>query len=363
MSERENSKLHQLEVAEIRQLTDDAVSITVAVPARLSAEFEFVPGQYLTLQAQIDGEAVRRTYSICSAVGEPLRVGVKHLPDGVFSRFAAEELRVGDRLLVLPPQGRFTAVVKADARRDYLLIAAGSGITPILSIARSLLEGEAASNVTLVYGNKRSSSIMFLDDIEALKDRFLSRFRVLHVLSRETQDVELFHGRIDGARIAAFSAHGLIAPADADAIYLCGPPAMCDDIIVALLDCGVDEARLRRELFTQADGSLPVAPSEAVHEAVSDGVRVEVVLDGARKRFSIESADDSVLAAAAKAGLDLPFSCAGGMCATCRCKVIEGRVEMQANYSLQPWELEAGYVLACQSRSVGSKLVLDFDAV
>lgn len=354
-------KFHDLKIADIRRETPDAVAIAFEPPA--DADFSFTPGQYLTLRAEIDGRDVRRSYSICSPLGAPrLEVGVKRVADGRFSSFVHEKLSVGDVIRVMTPEGRFTAPI--GGAHDYLMIAAGSGITPVLSILRSVLEGEPESTVTLVYGNRDTASIMFRETLEDLKDRHLGRFNLIHVLSREAQDVELLHGRIDADRLRALAATGAIDPAKADAIFLCGPGEMIDSLSGTLADLGARPDRIRHERFTPAeDAAPPRPPSEAATKAAESGAEVEAVLDGARHKFRIAEPGQKVLDAAHAAGLELPYSCAGGMCCTCRCKIVEGAGEMEVNYSLEPWELEAGYTLACQTRPTTGKLVLDFDAV
>lgn len=356
------ARFHALKVASIARETPDAVAIGFEVPERLRDAFAFRPGQYLTLRAKIDGQEARRSYSICSMPGEAmLRVGVKKVADGRFSSFVNEALSVGDTIGVMPPEGRFTAL--SGERHDYLLIAAGSGITPMLSIARTVLGHEPDSTVTLVYGNRSAGTIMFLEELEDLKDRHMERFSIVHLLSREAQDVELFNGRIDGGRVAGLAARRLIDPLAMDGVFLCGPGEMIDDVSAALKQLGVAEDRIRFERFTPSgEAARPRPPSPAARKAAEEGVRIEVVLDGARRAFAMEDSDATVLEAAHRAGLELPYSCAGGMCCTCRCRIAEGEAEMAVNYSLQPWEIEAGFTLACQTRPLTPRLVLDFDA-
>ena len=354
-------RFHPLEITDVTRETPDAVSLTFKVPPELTPDFAFRPGQYLTLRAEVDGEDVRRSYSICAAPGEPLRVGVKRLEGGRLSGFAAG-LKPGDRIDVMPPEGRFG--VAPGGRHDYLLIGAGSGITPLLSIARAVLAEEPESRVTLLYGNRDSASIMFLEELEDLKDRHLDRFRLVHLLSREAQDVELLHGRIDPARLEALARAGLIRPAEADGVFLCGPGDMTDAAARTLAALGAPEDAIHFERFTPAADAPPPKPaSDAAKRAAQAGVEVSVILDGARRNFPLRREGLTVLEAAHEAGLELPYSCAGGMCCTCRCKVVEGAAEMAVNYSLEPWELEAGYLLACQARPSTDRLTLDFDAV
>ncbi|MGY6709556.1 MAG: 1,2-phenylacetyl-CoA epoxidase subunit PaaE [Rhizobiaceae bacterium] len=356
------SRFHELKVSGIERQTPEAVAVAFEVPNDLKETFSFRPGQYLTLATEIDGKEERRSYSICSAPGDAfLKVGVKRVADGRFSSFVNEALNIGDTIRVMPPEGRFTSLI--GERHDYILIAAGSGITPMLSIARTVLALEPTSTITLVYGNRTSGSIMFLEELEDLKDRYLQRFSLLHMLSRETQDVDLLNGRIDGARIVQLADRGVIDPHGADGIFICGPGEMIDSVVQALGENGVDADRIRFERFTPAGDAPPPKPrSREAEEAARQGVEIEVVLDGVRRGFTLGDDDAGLLQAAQKAGLELPYSCAGGMCCTCRCQIVEGEAEMAVNYSLQPWEVEAGFTLACQARPTTGKLVLDFDA-
>ncbi|MCI5076330.1 1,2-phenylacetyl-CoA epoxidase subunit PaaE [Oricola sp.] len=355
-------QFHDLSVSTITRETPDSVCLTFDVPDGLRDAFRFHPGQHLTLRATIGGEDVRRSYSICSGLNEGrLRVGVKKVDGGLFSAFVNDRLNAGDVIQVMPPQGRFAVEVTENGANNYLMVAAGSGITPVLSMIRSILEGEPASEVTLVYGNRETSSIMFREELEDLKDRFLDRFRTVHILSRETQDVPLFNGRIDAGRLGKLASAGLIQPGEADGIFICGPGELIDEAAQALEGLGADKARIHFERFT-TDG-VPRRASAATREAAEKGAAVEVILDGVSKSFAYDDPSKRVVDAAAAKGIELPYSCAGGMCATCRCKIVEGSAEMDANYSLEPWETEAGYVLACQARPTSEKLVLDFDAV
>ncbi len=345
----------ELPIQAVERLCDDAVALTFALPQDAQADFAFTPGQYLTLRAEIGEQDLRRPYSIASApeAGQ-VTVGIRATEGGRFSTWA-QALVPGARLAVARPEGRFHVPQGA---RDVLMIAAGSGITPILSMITDLLQRDATAEVTLIYGNRTTASIMFREALEALKDRFLDRFRLIHVLSRESQDAPLFDGRIDGEKLSAMARAGLVDPTGADAVLLCGPAAMGESLHPALAALDVPAARIHQEVFTPA-ADAP-APSAAAVAAAETGVAIEVLVDGVRRRFQLE--DGTVLEAAEAAGLDLPYSCRGGMCCTCRCKVAEGTVEMDTNYSLEPWELEAGFVLACQARPTSAALVLDFDA-
>ena len=355
------SKLAKLTVSKAEKLTDDAIAISLMVPEQERENFKFIPGQFLGLEAEIDGEKVRRSYSICSTPEAGLRVGIKRVQGGKFSNFA-QSLKAGDKLDVLPPDGRFVCAPEADKSKHLLLIAAGSGITPVLSIAASTLDAEKDSRVTLVFGNQKTSSIMFREELEDLKDRFLERFHVFHLLSREAQDVELFHGRIDTHKIGQMTHKGIIDPLHADGIYLCGPSAMTLSLGQHFKSIGVSDQKIHTELFEAPDDLTPVTISEEARMVAQSGVEINVILDGLRRNFTLDNPEMTVLQAAENSGLDLPFSCAGGMCATCRCKIVEGEGEMDRNFSLDTWELDAGYVLACQLRPKSSSLLLDFDA-
>lgn len=357
-------RFHTLEIAAVRNETPDAVAISFAIPEDLGDAFAFLPGQYLTLRAEVDGEDMRRSYSICSPLNEKDRrtVGVKRIADGRFSSFA-QTLKKGDRIEVMPPQGRFTAEIGGD--HDYLLLAAGSGITPCLSIAKSVLAGEPDSSVTLLYANRNSASVMFRDDLNDLKDRYTTRFTLLHVMDEETQDVEIMNGRLDAEKLENLANLRVIDPKSADAIYICGPEPMIRSASAAMAALGVDEDRIRFELFTAAPGSTPrpaPARTNAAANGAKHGASVEIILDGARRTIEVDASADTVLTAAMKAGLDLPYSCAGGMCCTCRCRIVEGAATMDENFSLEPWEIEAGFTLSCQARPDTDRLVLDFDA-
>lgn len=351
------ARFHELEVAAIRPETQDSVAIRFAVPDALSETYAFQPGQYLTLRSMIDGEDMRRSYSICAAPEDGLEVGIKRVEGGVFSSFA-QALQIGDRLQVMTPQGRFT--IDPGQPHNLLLVAAGSGITPILSIAKSVLRGHSESQITLLYANRNSQSVMFKDALVTLKDRFTTRLTIHHITSRESQDVPFFEGRLDGDKITSFARHGLIDVTRYDSAYLCGPEAMIGSVSEALQALGLPKSAVHFELFTPATPSRSRKPTKPVN--VDAPVAMATIrLDGSEKRVSL-AADETVLQAANRAGLDMPYSCAGGMCSTCRCKVVKGETDMDMNYALENWELEAGYTLACQTRIHSSEAVLDFDA-
>ncbi|MDP9101728.1 MAG: 2Fe-2S iron-sulfur cluster-binding protein [Actinomycetota bacterium] len=346
---------HPLTVADVRRETDDCLSLAFAVPAELAAEFAFLPGQYLTLRAVLDGTEVRRSYSLCSAPSDgELRVAVKHVPGGVFSGHVASSVRVGDVLEVLAPDGRFTPLPEPRPHRHVLGIAAGSGITPVIGIVRHVLATEPTARVTLVYGNRGLASVIFREALADLKDRYLDRLRVLHVLSREGTALPVSSGRIDADKVGLLC-QTLLDPHDVDEVFVCGPQEMSVAVRAALLTAGVDAHRVHVELF-----GTPTAPPPPPPDPSATGAVAKVVLRGITATVEVEPGE-TLLDAGRRAGLELPWSCTAGVCATCRARV-SGAVDMAVNHALEPWELEAGYRLTCQSRAVDRDLVVDYDA-
>jgi ring-1,2-phenylacetyl-CoA epoxidase subunit PaaE len=351
-----SATLHPLRVAAIDELTDDAVAITFEVPPDLADDYAFVHGQHLSIEG---GDGVRRSFSICTPPSSrTLRIGVKRLPGGAFSDRVVSHLRIGDRLDVMTPAGRFTTELDAGARKAYVAIAAGSGITPVLSILAAVLEGEPGSSATLIYANRTHRSVMFLDEVHDLKDRFPERMQIVHVLSREVQDVELFSGRLDAQRLVDIL--DAVAPAaDVDEWFLCGPQEMVVELRDAIERAGA-RGPVHTELF-HADPT-PRAPVEALAEAVHGAARVTIRLDGRTSELDLRPDGPSVLEAALPVRSDLPFACKGGVCGTCRARLVEGSVAMDANWALEPDEIDQGYVLTCQSHPTTEKVVLDYDA-
>jgi ring-1,2-phenylacetyl-CoA epoxidase subunit PaaE len=353
------TQFHPLRVADVRRETEDTVSVSFEVPAELAEEFRFSPGQFLTFRVpNADGEPVRRSYSICSGLDDgDLRVAVKRLESGVFGVLANDSLKIGDTVEVLAPLGRFTTSMDPDRAASYLMIAAGSGITPVMSLMRTVLARQPGSRITLLYGNRGPSSIIFRDLLHDLKDQHLQRLQVIHVFSREGQAVPLLNGRITGEKLRELGASMLDLTAY-DEVFVCGPEPMTMAVREALVDLGVTPARVHLELF----GSHTPPPVRATGGDSGDRVLLEVVLGGIRTKVEALPGD-TVLEAASRAGLDMPFSCKGGVCATCRARVEDGAVEMAVNYALEPWEVDAGFVLTCQSRPTTPSLVVDYDAV
>ena len=353
------SKFHPLTIARVDRETRDAIAITLDVPPSLRDLFRFEAGQHLTLRADIAGEDVRRSYSICAAVGEPLRVAVKRAPGGTFSCWANEALRPGARLDVMPPMGHFNVRPDPHAARHYLGVAAGSGITPLLSLIATALATEPRSRFTLIYGNRSSASVMFRDELAALKDRYLARFNLVHVLSREPHDIELLHGRIDRAKADALFERW-VDVTDVDCAYLCGPDAMMEAVRASLVAHGVAPERVRIERFAASIPRHEHVP-RPLPAAAQAQCEVSVIVDGAMRTFTAEKGRENVIDAGLRHGVELPYSCKGGVCSTCRCLLVEGEVDMDVNFALEDYEVARGFVLACQSYPVTDKVTLDFD--
>lgn len=354
-------RFRKLTVASTRRDTADAI----VVGFKPESGFDFRPGQYLTLRANIDGAAEQRCYSICSAVGAPLiEVAIKRVAGGRFSEWAAARLAPGVEIDVLPPDGRFGIAPDPTTKRAYLAVAAGSGVTPILCLAETLLRDEPESSFTLVYGNRAMTSIMFRDALDDLKDRYLDRFALVHVLSGERHETAVAQGRIDEAALRALADHGFIAPGTADAVFICGPGDFQDAAKAALQNLGATAAAIQTERFLPTPGGAS-APPTAQATAAANGAMASVtaIVDGAARTFEMGANDVSAVLAAERQGIELPSACRGGMCCTCRARVVSGAAEMAVNYSLEQWELEAGFVLACQARPSTKTLTLDFDAV
>ncbi len=355
-------RFHRLAIADVRRETAEAVSIAFSVPEDLRADFAFTSGQYLTLRTTVDGEEIRRSYSICSGLDDgELRVAIKRLEGGLFSCFANENLRPGDTIEVMPPMGRFGIAPDPAAARTYVGFAAGSGITPILSIIKSVLAREPRSRFVLFYGNRSSSSIIFKEAIEDLKDRFVERLAVHHILSREAQDVALLNGRLGRDKVQALMrTTGEISAVDH--VFVCGPSAMIEEVTGTLKDLGVSPERIHVEVFAPAaeSASRPRPPASRAAEAT--GAKLSLRLDGVTHTFAMRP-DETVLDAALRQGFDLPYSCRGGMCCTCRARLVDGQATMDQNFSLEPWEVAAGFVLTCQCRPTSPALAVDFDAV
>ena len=352
-------KFRPLVVAAKHQETRDSIRIALDVPEDLRDEYAFHAGQHLPVQIERDGKKVRRTYSICSEQGEwPLQIGVRIQTGGQFSEFAANELNIGDSLDVMPPNGQFHAVLDASNEKQYLGFAAGSGITPILSIIASVLHEEPGSRFALFYGNRTQNSTMFIDDLYALKNRYPERLQLHFLFSQEEQEFEVASGRLDDAKVRELVEH-FCGGAEPDEAFVCGPDTMIDTVTVTLTNLGILAENVHAERFgARRKGAGSKATGSA---APGDMASVTVVMDGHKKTFEMPRTGTNIVDAAAEQGLELPYSCKGGVCATCRTHVQKGEVEMATNYGLEPWEVEKGFVLACQSTPVSDEVLLDYD--
>jgi ring-1,2-phenylacetyl-CoA epoxidase subunit PaaE len=394
-------KFHSLRIAELQPDADDAVAIALEVPQELQSEYVGLPGQHVVLRAELDGAEARRTYSLTNVPGEwPLRIVARVHEGGRMSRQLAEQLKVGDRIDVLPPNGSLTPrlVKSSTGTRTYVAFAAGCGITPVVSVVKAVLHADPANQFILFYGNSNTGRVMCLEELLGLKDQFMERLALHFVMSREPQEVDLYNGRVDAGRVREL-ARTLFEADQVAEFFVCGPGDMIEQVSGVLRDLNVGTDRIHSEHFNDEGGVYgavqghhgatvagshaapdPIArESQAAHEPLvpphpvaaehqgevprssTDVAQVTVLMDGRRRGFTMRMNEDTVLDAAERAGLDLPFSCRAGVCSTCRTKVISGEVEMAQNYALEDWELEQGYVLACQSRAKTPTLELDYD--
>lgn len=357
-------KFYNLKVAEVRPETSDCVSVALEVPAALKDTFQFAAGQYLTFRMQMNGEEVRRSYSVCVSPDEgELRVAVKKVDGGKFSTYANDTLKAGEVLDVMPPMGKFSPRASDKKAKNYLAIVAGSGITPVMSIMKSVLKNEPGSTFTLIYGNRSRNTIIFREEIEGLKNTYMQRLRVYHILSREQMDVPLFNGRISADKCAEFC-DTLIDIKAIDEAFICGPEDMILSVKQRLTDLGVASENVHIELFTSPDQPKATHDKWVKEHSADDGKmsKVSITLDGTTFEINLSYNGDSILDAALKMGADLPFACKGGVCCTCRAKVTEGSVDMEVNYALEKDEIEKGFVLTCQSHPRTERVVIDFDA-
>jgi len=352
-------KFHSLRISEIRRETEDTVSIAFEIPSELRADYTFLSGQYLTIKAKIDNEELRRSYSLCSAPHEDeWRIAIKQVPNGKFSTFANKELKPGASLDIMTPTGNFILQPNKTNSKSYVLFAAGSGITPVLSILKTVLKSEPNSNVTLFFGNKGFASIIFREEIEGLKNQYMDRLRIVHILSREGLENSMQHGRIDNAKVEKLY-DAFLAGTSIDAVYICGPESMILGVKESMVAKGVDEAKIYYELFTTpSTQKTDIQNSEAIEKIESN---VTVIMDGDSVDLHLKSTGKSVLEAAHDAGADLPYACKGGVCCTCKARIIEGSVIMDVNYSLTQEEINKGFILTCQSHPTSDKLIVSFD--
>ena len=354
------SKFYPLSVSQVRNETRDTIAVTFAVPPELRDSFAFQQGQHLTLRTHINSEDVRRSYSICSSVQEgALRVAIKRTQGGLFSTWANDTLKAGIVLDVMPPMGHFNTPLDAANRKHYLAFAAGSGITPILSIIKTTLLAEPHSQFTLFYGNRASSTVIFKEELTDLKDSFMQRLNLVYVMSREQQDIDLFNGRITKDKCAQFLQHWIDIK-DMDVAFICGPEDMMLGVSEALQEAGMAKSNIKIELVAASIPKHQHKP-RALDVAGHQETEVTVIMDGNHTTFTMDKDKESLLDAGLRAGIDMRYSCKGGVCSTCRCKLVDGKVDMDVNYALEDYEIARGFVLSCQSFPVTDKVVVDFD--
>src|SRR6202030_2415488 len=330
-------RFHRLAVNDLRLEIDDAVALTFAIPKQLEDDYNFSPGQYLTLRITMEGEEVRRSYSICSGPDDgELRIAVKKVDGGAFSSWAADELKPGDELDVMTPTGRFGVAPAPDEARVYVGFAAGSGITPILSIVKGVLAREPNSRFFLFYGNRSTGGMLFREALEELKDRFMQRLSIFHVISGEEQDIPILHGRLDGEKVRVLL-RSLVPASSVDHVFICGPTAMSDELEATCRDIGIAEDRIHVERFVSGLGGKP-RPKAIIPASAPPKAFASLIIDGKRRDVPVAEGE-AILDAALRGGVDLPFACKGGMCSTCQAKLVEGEAQMEVNYSLEPWEL------------------------
>ncbi len=351
---------HTLKVKDVRKETHDCISVAFEIPAELKTEFSFEHGQNITIRKTIDGEELRRSYSICTSPFEQeLRIAIKKVEDGKFSSFANDVLKVNDELEVLPPTGKFNTKLDKGNEKQYLAFAAGSGITPVISIIKTTLQAEPKSSFTLVFGNKGRNSIIFFEELEGLKNKYLNRFSFINILSREKTDAPLNSGRINTRKLNELNK--LVDYKTADDIFICGPEEMIFCVKDFLEEIHIDKKKIHFELFT-TPGQKQVT-NRHVPDTNNSGPKshISIKLDGRSFDFDLGFDNDSILDAALKQGADLPFACKGGVCCTCKAKLLEGEVEMDVNWGLEHEEVEQGFILTCQSHPKTEKVVVDFD--
>lgn len=357
------SKFHTLKIKDVRPETRDAVSIAFDIPPELADSFRFTQGQHLVMRTQLNGEEVRRSYSICTGTNDgEVRVAIKRVGGGLFSAYANESLKPGHTLEVMPPSGHFHVPLDAARQGNYLAVAAGSGITPILSIIKTTLETEPHSRFTLIYGNRSSNAALFREQLEDLKNRYLQRLNLVFIFSREQQDVDLYNGRIDADKCGQLFSRWIDVKS-LEAAFICGPHAMTETVRDQLKANGMPPERIHFELFAAAGSAQKREAREAAAQVDTASSRITVISDGRELSFDLPRNTVSVLDAGNAQGAELPYSCKAGVCSTCKCKVVSGEVEMDSNFALEDYEVAAGYVLSCQSFPVSDNVVLDFDQI
>lgn len=360
------NKFYSLNISDVRQETKMAICVTLDVPEELINKFKFKQGQFLTFKAKINGEEVLRSYSICSGVQEGvLQVAIKRVKDGKFSNYANDNFKVGGSIEVMPPQGNFYTKIALSHKKKYMFIAAGSGITPILSNIKTILNGEPKSRVTLLYGNLRSNSVMFMDELSFIKNRFMERFQWINIMDQEDQGADLLNGMIDNKKGALLYEKHLIDIKNTDEAFICGPQAMMSEVSRGFRSMGFDDSHIHYELFASSSEDSKVALDKYNQRVVQYGEkktsRVTVKVDGRSINFELAAVGENILDAGIHNGLNLPFACKAGVCSTCIAKLLEGEVEMDINHALTEKQVKDGYILTCQSHPLSDKVVLDFD--
>jgi len=350
-------KFHALTIAQVKQESSDAISVLFNIPSELREDYRFIQGQHITFKSKINGQELRRSYSICSTAGDnEIKVAIKKVPGGAFSNWANSTLKKGDLIEVMTPEGKFHTQLNVNNKKHYVAFAAGSGITPILSIIKSTLKQEPLSSFTLVFGNSRQSTILFQEELEDLKNKYLTRFTIHNIFSREEQEVPLLNGRLDAKKVNEFLS-SLLSISDIDEAFICGPGGMIDEVESALKTAGLSQEKIHLERFGVPDSDI----KHRVEVGDAPQATITVIADGLKRDVQFREGDESILEVALKSGMDLPFSCKGGVCNTCRCKVLEGKVRMDRNFALEPDDVEAGFVLSCQSHPLTEKVVISFD--
>lgn len=361
-----DNHFHSLTINHVQPETETAVCIGFDIPEALQDTFRFKQGQFLTLRTTIDGEEVRRSYSICSGVHDGhMRIGIKRVKNGKFSNHANDHFSVGDQMDVMAPQGSFFTETDAGHAKNYMCLAVGSGITPILSIIKTLLHDEPESRITLIYGNRRSNSVMFKDELSFIKNRYLSRFHWVNIMNQEDQGADLLNGKIDNAKGAALHKSGLINITETDDVFICGPEAMMSEVSRGFRASGLDENAIHYELFANSSEDAAAMLEKSRQRIDTYGeekvCKVTVIADGRSISFDLATVGENILDAGMGNGMELPYACKAGVCSTCKAKVVSGEVEMDITHGLETHEIEAGYILSCQAHPISDEVVVDFD--
>jgi len=361
-----DSNFYSLKIARIRQETDNAICISFTIPKELQQTFKFKPGQFLTLKHLINAESIRRCYSICSGVDDDeMSVAIKRVDNGVFSNYANDNFAVGDSIDVMPPQGDFTVQLSASQSKNYMLLAAGSGITPILSLIKSILSTEKNSQVTLVYGNQKTITMMFKEELSFIKNKYLTRFNWVNVMSQEDQGADILNGRLDNKKGYQLQKQKLINIRNTDEAFICGPESMISEVSRGFRYEGLTEHQVHYELFASSSEDAQLVLENAKNRVEAYGEnhisKVTVIADDRSNQFELATVGANILDAGMANGVELPYSCKAGVCSTCKAKLVKGKVEMDINHGLEPHEIEAGYILTCQSHPISDEVVVSFD--